>query len=214
MGNLKVSWERYAKRRNWTQCHRCQAFGHGEAFCYRKPRCVKCLEEHHTKNCSLVKSENSTPQCVNCKGAHTANYSKCPALLEYLEKRDGNRQPPNNTADNNNYRQAPQPQQLQRQIPNRNIRPTTSQTTNIRYSDAVRGNAHQATNLRQGGGATEPLENATELKDVLRELKEINEMIDLGKFIQLLKQLKLELRQCNSTTDKLMVLMRYIEIFE
>lgn len=37
MGNIH-------KKRNWTQCHRCQAFRHGVNTCYGRPRCVKCLD--------------------------------------------------------------------------------------------------------------------------------------------------------------------------
>lgn len=88
ISNLKILWEKYTRKNNWTQCHRCQNFGHGETNCYRKPRCVKCLETHHTKDCQSVKTDTSKPQCVNCRRDHPANYNKCLALLEYLQKRD------------------------------------------------------------------------------------------------------------------------------
>lgn len=85
----------------------------------------------------------------------------------------------------------------------------------MKYSDIVKGKSnYAATNQRLGGGAQESNENMSELKDILKELKEINEILDLGKFIQLLKQLKNELKQCSNTTDKLMVMLRYIEIFD
>lgn len=44
LGNVIVSWETYTNRRTWTQCHRCQDFGHGESICYRHPRL------HNAKN--------------------------------------------------------------------------------------------------------------------------------------------------------------------
>lgn len=40
-GNVKIERETYIKRKSWTQCHRCQAFGHGDATCHRAPKCVK-----------------------------------------------------------------------------------------------------------------------------------------------------------------------------
>lgn len=208
LGNLRVSWERYTKYKNYTQCHRCQAFGHGEVYCYRKPRCVKCLDSHHTKNCTLQKTANSTPRCVNCLGNHTANYSKCPTLLDYLEKRQQQTQitqPQYNQRDTNINNQG-------------NVRQNNNNTStrrgNIKYSDVVRGSqSNLAANQRSGGGAIES-ENTTELRDVLKELKEINDLVDVSKFLQLLKQLKEELKQCKSTTDKMMVLLRYVEIFD
>lgn len=208
LGNLKISWERYSKQRNWTQCHRCQAFGHGETYCYRKPRCVKCLEQHHTKNCPMQRTADSVPRCVNCKGEHTANYTKCPTLLEYLERRDGNRQPTNQQEQLN---QNPRNARL-----NTHNRPPT-QYGNMKYSDAVRGNQNtQPTNQRpqRPVGGVNDQANPNELRDLLKELKEINEIMDIGKFIHILRQLKTELRQCTNTTDKLMVMLRYIDIFE
>ena len=80
-----IKWEHYAKKQTYTQCYRCQQFGHGSTNCYRKPKCVKCAEEHITKECQLQKTATSKAKCVNCTGEHTANYTKCPKLLEYLQ---------------------------------------------------------------------------------------------------------------------------------
>lgn len=83
--HLKVSWETFQKRRTWSQCYRCQEFGHGSTNCNKTPRCVKCTGFHLTKDCPTTRTENSTATCCNCNGNHPANYSKCEKLLEYLQ---------------------------------------------------------------------------------------------------------------------------------
>lgn len=206
LDHVKVNWEKYTKNTNWTQCHKCQAFGHGESTCYRKPRCVKCLNPHHTRDCPMKKTENSVPKCVNCKGDHSANYHKCPALLEYLEKRNGNRQ---NT-------EIPQQQTRRTLPPNNNF-------GRFRYSEALSGrserNDRNERTERQSQnelrmGMSECNEGIASLASVMNELKEINSMIDLTRFFNLLNQLKVELRDCNSISDRFMILLRYVNIFD
>jgi Associated with zinc fingers len=63
-------------RRTVIQCSRCQEYNHTKNFCHKKERCVKCDGMHASSSCP--KSPESPPVCVNCKGAHTANYRGCP----------------------------------------------------------------------------------------------------------------------------------------
>lgn len=62
------------------QCFACQRFGHSSLHCGYSPRCVKCAGPHLAKDCLKTKEEE--PKCINCEGNHTANYSKCPALIQ------------------------------------------------------------------------------------------------------------------------------------
>jgi hypothetical protein len=63
-------------RRTVIQCSRCQEYNHTKNFCHQKARCVKCDGMHSSESCT--KSPEAPPVCVNCKGAHTANYKGCP----------------------------------------------------------------------------------------------------------------------------------------
>lgn len=67
------------------QCFRCQAHGHTSANCNKTPKCVKCAQSHDTRTCS--KTPSTPAKCINCSGDYPANYSKCPALLAFLQKR-------------------------------------------------------------------------------------------------------------------------------
>jgi hypothetical protein len=67
-----------------TQCFRCQTYGHAAANCQRAPRCVKCVGNHTTSDCT--KKERETPaKCAGCGGDHPANYKNCPRRMEYLQ---------------------------------------------------------------------------------------------------------------------------------
>ncbi|UYV71775.1 hypothetical protein LAZ67_9000338 [Cordylochernes scorpioides] len=73
----KIAVESFRTTNRVTQCFNCQGFGHGQLNCFLKPKCVKCAEEHHSKDCPR-KSRQLPPKCANCEEAHTANYRGCP----------------------------------------------------------------------------------------------------------------------------------------
>ncbi|GFW74632.1 nucleic-acid-binding protein from transposon X-element [Trichonephila clavipes] len=59
-----------------TQCFQCNQFNHTAENCHLIPRCLKCGEEHQTRDCQIKRLD--TPYCINCKTyGHMANYSKC-----------------------------------------------------------------------------------------------------------------------------------------
>ena len=83
--NLKIYWEKFDSRKPTIQCYRCQAHGHSSTNCNKKAVCVKCAGPHNTRECT--KTKDVPPTCCNCRGTHPANYSKCPALIAFLAKR-------------------------------------------------------------------------------------------------------------------------------
>lgn len=85
MGYTKTKWETYKKVKQYTQCFRCQRFGHGAMNCNMRPRCVKCGQEHLPHECNLVKTDTSKATCANCGGDHPANFGRCPELEKYLQ---------------------------------------------------------------------------------------------------------------------------------
>lgn len=81
----KVYWEKYNNSKRYIQYFRCQAYDHTSSSCTKEFRFVKCADLHDSRLCK--KSPNVPAKCANCGGDHTANYSKCPSLLKYLDKR-------------------------------------------------------------------------------------------------------------------------------
>lgn len=103
VANCIVKWDYYSPRtRGPTQCSKCQEFGHGSENCYMKPKCVRCGEQHDSKQCKYLpkikdSSGNESPdlskqiplnnvRCANCKkNGHTANFKGCEARKKYVE---------------------------------------------------------------------------------------------------------------------------------
>ncbi|GFU22823.1 nucleic-acid-binding protein from transposon X-element [Trichonephila clavipes] len=66
--------------RGVTQCYTCNNFNHSSENCHLKPRCLKCGENHLTRDCP-IKQKLETPYCINCNiYGHMANYRGCPSF--------------------------------------------------------------------------------------------------------------------------------------
>ncbi|GFV12201.1 nucleic-acid-binding protein from transposon X-element [Trichonephila clavipes] len=77
LGYLQVRVEGFLVR-EITQCFNCNNFFHTASECHLKPRCLKCGNEHPTKQCP-IKERQDNPFCINCQEyGHTACYTKCP----------------------------------------------------------------------------------------------------------------------------------------
>ncbi|GBP50545.1 Nucleic-acid-binding protein from transposon X-element [Eumeta japonica] len=74
-----VKAEQPRKRALPGQCHNCQSYGHSSRYCFHSARCVKCLGDHGTAQCTRNRDTDGPPACVLCKQrGHTANYLGCP----------------------------------------------------------------------------------------------------------------------------------------
>ncbi|XP_063988300.1 uncharacterized protein LOC135168239 [Diachasmimorpha longicaudata] len=85
---MKITWEHYMNKRRITQCRRCQEWGHSTTNCVAKPLCLKCAENHLTRECTKTRDTPAT--CANCGGKHPANATSCEAYkrrIELIEKK-------------------------------------------------------------------------------------------------------------------------------
>lgn len=72
------------KTKDIPQCTNCQQLGHTKSFCHRQSKCVKCAENHHTKQCK--KEQSTAPTCALCQQkGHTANYKGCPVYQNKIK---------------------------------------------------------------------------------------------------------------------------------
>lgn len=83
--NAIVSIEPQRPKREVPQCTRCQRFGHTQKYCQRRPRCVKCIEDHATADCPR-KVRDGGVQCTNCNLKHPANFRGCSVYKELQAK--------------------------------------------------------------------------------------------------------------------------------
>ena len=189
IGYIRVHWERYRNRRKATQCHRCQQFGHGTAYCKNAPQCVKCDQPHLTQDC--LKKREEPPKCVNCEGNHPANYSKCPAYLNHLERIKYRHQP--TTAKHtirpvvNSENFPALPTQKSRDTPARAIWKTQ---------------APQATPASKRNTMGQEL---SDLNELMTEMDRLNQICNIGKLLNLVKDLNNKLAHCTNDLDRLYV---------
>lgn len=66
-----------------TQCYRRQKFGHASRNCNQPARCVKCTDNHSTKDYPK-KDRTVTAKCCNCNEDHPANFRQCKVRQQYL----------------------------------------------------------------------------------------------------------------------------------
>ena len=69
-----IEWENRIK-----MCYKCQGFGHKAETCEKIQVCVKCTENHSSKECTKSKSEYL---CKNCGDNHASWESKCPKMIQ------------------------------------------------------------------------------------------------------------------------------------
>lgn len=84
VNHTKITWERKLSKKKIIQCKNCQQWGHATSNCHSVPNCLKCGEEHATKDCTMA--PDSTPKCANCRGPHIASSDDCPVYLYRLTK--------------------------------------------------------------------------------------------------------------------------------
>lgn len=135
--HMKISIESIKKNKLIPQCTRCQAFGHTQKYCMNKYKCVKCGNNHPTKDCT--KPQTELPKCCNCLENHPANYRGCSVAKKLQQMRD-KRAPikPNNS----NFNPQTKKQEMSKQPPasqgaNKQP-PTTHQNKNVSYAQAVK----------------------------------------------------------------------------
>lgn len=127
------------KKRELVQCTRCQAYNHTKNFCNLQPRCVKCGEDHFTKECKVASSV--APVCANCNDNHTANYKGCPVYQRKATFARGpqRNQPADRTAFNMRDHNFPQMRRADPTPSSHHIPPQE-----VSYADVTKNDNHMA----------------------------------------------------------------------
>lgn len=94
-----VRWEYFKnKRKGPIQCSNCYAQGHGANSCFLDPVCVRCSENHKSKDCPHLidpitkqkrdKIPDELLKCGLCGENHTATYEKCKKREEFIKRQE------------------------------------------------------------------------------------------------------------------------------
>lgn len=199
----RIYWEKFHSLKPYTQCFRCQSFGHSSTNCNHPPRCVKCAGTHLTRECDRAAVE--APSCANCSGAHPANFSKCPALTKFLGVR--------------NKQQAKVPNILRTTDLNNKSTPLFSKASlrssvipvqggsKPSYSDALV--TRHVVGIPSGAAASRPEPcpatplDVDAVMETLNVCKEIGKFCDGSKILKAARQLLSKLKSCTSKTQQL-----------
>ena len=178
--NLIVTFEPPHVKQELPQCMRCQRYGHTKNFCTRNPRCVKCLGNHFTKDCSRTERTNDV-KCVNCKENHPANYRGC-LIYQQLHQRHYSR-PPLTQQGNQDILQTPR-----RPLPLQPLQPGVS------YAQIANRNSQQyqsSSNAQQPSHTT-----SSQQTDILIKMEKMMEnfMERMSKMIDLITTLISKIR--------------------
>lgn len=204
----KVYWERYYNNKQIIQCHRCQEWGHATSNCEATPACLKCAGEHLTYKCD--KSKELPAKCANCNGEHTANSTECPKYQEIINRMKAR----NETEEKQKaapytyrteafpalkptiqYRPAPPPKtnHWERRGPT----PPPMEADNPRPPTETR---RQDNNMPENG-----------MQDLTNELNKLSRLIDINKYITLIKELNRKLQNCTTEIQKFEIFYNFTQ---
>ena len=166
---------------------------------------LKCVGTHLTRECT--KSQSDPVQCVNCGCPHSANYSNCKTYLLHLQKLDSkkakvslDRIPAGRARPlkpNPNF-----PPLRHKPLEVSIINGPTKHAWGVRTETPSRGGL---ANYAQGNSAERKQHSAADIVELITELRELNNICDIGKMVRLMRRLQNKLSSCKTDLDRLIV---------
>ena len=81
------------KNQGPTQCHKCQRFGHMSVNCEMPSRCVRCAENHDSRDCQYAGMPHEETQqflkCVHCGENLTSSFRGCVKRAAFVSRKVG-----------------------------------------------------------------------------------------------------------------------------
>lgn len=195
----KIQWERYTTTKEIIQCHRCQHWGHATSNCYGKITCLKCSENHLTRDCT--KTLDTPAKCANCHENHPANSSNCKVYQKIIQKKQ---------------EKAESQPQMRRKI----YTPAPPPAHNVWE---IRKKQHQGTQENQENQPPKPNiqlthsniehnqgNDANPLFDIKNEFDRLNQHINIIDFLENLKTLNDKLDHITNPTEKFTLFYKFI----
>ena len=130
-------------------------------------------------------------KCANCGEGHTANYSQCPALLDYLSNMRGKIKPNNtNKTFNSNFRSAKQ----YNEVANKDQAKQKQTSSNQDIDQETYKQDFPALPTYKNQDQSHGMELINDFQTLIKEIEEINKLVNIKELLATVKKIKLSLK--------------------
>lgn len=183
--HTRISWKRHINTNTITQCRRCQQWGHATSNCSAQTRCLKCAQNHWSRDCTLVdkedKSTHNNIKCPNCEGPHIATSKDCPVYIRRLEIININKA-------KRAERSTPKLNLIPAPLPKSNPWINRNLPTQPPYLHTIPEQSHHLHNNQNDNR-----DNTNTLMTLMGEFQTLNTLIDLNHMLMLVRELNTKL---------------------
>lgn len=203
INHTRIYWERKTNNKKIIQCKNCQQWGHATMNCHSLPNCLKCGEEHATRDCS--KDPNTPPKCANCAGAHLSNSTECPLYQYKISKIQESVQQKfpkgsNKSYVNNNYNiDFPDTLMLQK---TKTTMPSSNNNNNAQNNYWRRDNS----STKVQSTSTNKLDDFEALS---KEFQKTNQLINVKGLLQAITDFNKILEKCTTAVSKFQATLQF-----
>lgn len=210
--NVRVRFEKYLNKKKMTQCHRCQAWGHGTRNCNLEPTCVRCSQYHWTRDCPHKPDPTYIPKCANCgKQGHAASQTTCEVYIAKVTRIEELQEERRQKVANKRAKLAPAPipkvnPWTQPKKPtgesivftNKSFPPLPTPSTSAANSPILTRQTPTKTKIPETS-------SMTEFCKINAEISRLNKNVNMKNLLIILKELNNALEKCQSQQEKLFV---------
>lgn len=197
-----IRWERHYNSKVITQCHRCQRWGHATSNCFTEPACLKCGDDHLTRECT--KPLNTPPKCANCREAHLSNSTTCRFYIKALErtKYNSNRQ---ENQQQKTYIPAPPPRE--------NFWENRKSNTTINNNqDTSPTEPNRSTDTQHARGINKvSADSQNNFEQLTYEVNKLNTLINIDKMLNLIRILNNKLVECKDNMSRFITFNTFVQ---
>lgn len=183
--NVVIRWEKYASKKILTQCHLCQEFNHVARNCFKKPKCLKCSEEHLSRDCPNILLDDFVPKCCNCQENHFSNSDKCPHWIRNQQIKLSKQRPAIKPPKRHTFN--PKPNEFP------SLPKTDSKWFKKNFSDNTMENSSKSDELS--------------IMDCFKEFKNILKLFNINTFINKFKNIVSEVKNAEDSMSKIFIVV-------
>lgn len=174
--HCRVTFEPPRPRRDIPQCANCQQYGHTKAYCWRKPKCIKCTGDHSSDKCAR-KGRSDNVKCVLCEGNHPANYKGCIVYQNLQKSRYPQLRRKHHMADQTKNPNTDTNTRINKLIPSQSIPSGTTYAQSVKDRQTNRDKPPQDIVSQPDNGPNEMKELMDMFKQIMQQMMTLTNLI-------------------------------------